>query len=116
MVVVGMDEEIAQSPRGPRQQLNRAEDAGQPPHVLVLKIAASRPLMHPDRKHVTSGPQRRADVEFGRQPASLAVSDQVTVEPYGEARVDPVEQQQRAVCRPVIVDSELTSVLPGGVI
>src|SRR5258707_14216384 len=54
--------------------------------------------------------------DWSSDVCSSDLPDQVTVEPYREARVDPVEPQQRAACRPVIVDSELTSVLAGGVI
>ena len=55
---------------------------GQPPHVLVLQVAAGRPLVHPHREHVAARCRRASvDVELGRQPLPLARPSLGAVEP-----------------------------------
>ena len=97
------------------EQRHVAEDARQPPHVLILEVAARGPLVNPHRQQVLSGLQQLADVELTRQPAPLRRTDLGPVQPHLEAGVDPVEAQYGAVRRPVVREIEPAPVIAGRV-
>ena len=90
-VVVGVDEEIPDRAGPFADERHAPEDAGQPPHVLVLEVGSGRPLVHAHRDHVAAGPDEVRDVELADEPAALAVTDGSPVDEHGEARVHPVE-------------------------
>jgi hypothetical protein len=94
VVVAGVHEDVVHPARGPGQQRDVAEDPGHPPHVLVLEVAARRPLVHAHGHQVVcAGSDGVGDVELGRQPAALRRADLVPVDPDGEAGVDALEPQ-----------------------
>ena len=112
-VVVGVHEEVPDRPGRLVDQGDAAEDAGQPPHVLVLQVGPGRPLVHADRDHVVFGPNEPGDIELPDQPAALAVADGRTVDEHGEARVHPVEADDgRPAGVPVRRQREAPPVLP----
>jgi hypothetical protein len=112
VVVVGVHEEVLEPAR---EQPDRAEDPGHPPHVLVFEVAAAGPLVHPHRDHVPPRPQRPGGVELGGQPAARAVAEPDPVDPHRETRVHALEAQHGAVEREVLGELELAPVLAGRV-
>ena len=95
--------DVVDRPDRPGQQRDVAEDAGQPPLVLVLDKAHRRPLRDPDREHVPPRHERRGDVELLDQPAALADPDLGAVEPDSVHRLDPVETEQHPLGVPARV-------------
>jgi hypothetical protein len=112
-VVVGVHEEVPDRPGRLVDQGDAAEDAGQPPHVLVLQVGPGRPLVHADRDDVVFEPNELGDIELPDQPAALAVADDRTIDEHGEARVHPVEADDgRPAGVPVRRQREAPPVLP----
>ena len=93
-VVVGVHEEVPDRAGRLVDQGHAAEDAGQPPHVLVLQVGPGRPLVHADRDDVVFRPNEAGDIELPDQPAALAVAYGRAVDEHGEARVHPVEADE----------------------
>ena len=115
-VVVGVHEEVPDRPGRLADQGHAAEDAGQPPHVLVLQVGPGRPLVHADREHVIFRPNEVGDIELPDQPAALAVAYGRAVDEHGEARVNPVEAKQgRPAGIPLRRQREAPPVLAGRV-
>ncbi len=116
-VVVGVDEEVPDRAGRFVDEGHAPEDAGQPPHVLVLEVGPGRPLVHAHRDHVAAGPQVTRDVELADQPAALAVTGGGPVDEHGEARVHPVEAEHgRPVVVPLRRQREVPPVLPRRVV
>ena len=112
-VVVGVHEEVPDQAGLLVDQGDAAEDAGQPPHVLILQVGPGRPLVHPDRDHIVFGPNVPGYIELPHQPAARAVTDGRAVDEHGEARVDPVEaDQRRPAANPSRGQREAPPVLP----
>ena len=94
LVVGGAQPDVLEAARRTAEQGDLAEDAGQPPLILVLQIAHRRPLVHPHHDHVSAGTEEFADVELLSQPATLSHPDLGPVQPDPVDRFDPVEPQQ----------------------
>ncbi len=101
--VRGVQPDLVQRTPGTGEQGDRAEDAGQPPLVLVLDVARGRPLVDADGQHVRARPQRVGDVELLHQAAALADADLHAVQPDAVERLDAVEADQRPG-PPTVVD------------
>ncbi len=92
--VVATQPDIVQAKCRAGQQGHVAEDARQPPLVLVLQVAARRPLMHPHHQQIRARPDGVRHVELLRQPTARTDPDLDAVEPHPVPRLDPVEAQQ----------------------
>ena len=100
-----------------REQVDLAEDPGQPPHVLVLDVAAGRPLVHPDRDPgLLAGGNQVGEVELGRQPGAGRPADQLAVHVHGEPGVDTLEPQHHPGAGPVRRDRHGPDVVTGRVV
>ncbi len=93
-------------------ELDVAEDPGEPPHVLILEIGARRPAVHPHGEHVAPGPDGRIELEG--QPAALRPSELLPVEPDAGARIDALEAQRGA--RKIPRHLELEPVVAGRIL
>ncbi len=93
-VVIGAQPDVVQGARGAGEQRHVAEDARQPPLVLVLQVAGRRPLVHAHHQQVLAGADGMGHVELLRQPAARPDADLDPVQPDPVARLDPVEAQQ----------------------
>ena len=112
-VVRGVHEHVAD---GRREQRHRAEDPGQPPHVLVLQVAALGELAHAHREHVLAvAAQGLGDVELVAEPAAGRLAQLDAVEPRAQVGVDAVEAQDGAAGRPSGRELEAGAVVPGRV-
>ena len=92
----GAQPHVLDAAGGPRLEGHVAEDAGEPPLVLVLEVARGRPLVHAHDDEVAPRTDGRRDVELLHEPASRADADLDAVDPHAVARLDPVEAQQHA--------------------
>ena len=99
-VVRGAQPDVVHAAGRPGEQGHVAEDARQPPLILIFEVAHRRPLVHPDHDQVAAGPEGVGDVELLHQPAALADTDLGAVQPHPIDRFDAVEPQQRAFRRP----------------
>ena len=115
-VVVGMGEEVPDRTRRLAEHAHAAEDAGQPPHVLVFQVRPGRPLVHADRDDIVAGPDQRGDVELPHEPAAHAVAGGGPVDEQREAGVHALETDHRRPAEvPVRRKREGPPVLSGGV-
>ena len=71
----GAQPDVVDAACRPGLQRHVAEDARQPPLVLVLEVARRRPLVHAHGQHVRSRAHRVGDVELLGQPAPDADAD-----------------------------------------
>ena len=94
-VVVGAQPHVVQSGRRARKQGDLAEDARQPPLVLVLDVAHRRPLVDPHVQQVLAHPEFRRDIEFLRQAAAPDDAHLDAVEVHDRDRIHPGEAQHR---------------------
>lgn len=92
-VVVGAGEEVVDAAGGAVQEGDVAEDAGQPPLVLVLDVGARRPLRDADRERVLAGAENAGEVELGGEAGALGGADPGVVDPHGGEGLDAVEAQ-----------------------
>jgi hypothetical protein len=111
-VEVRVHEEVLQPAR---RDPHRAEDPGQPPHVLVFQVAARGPLVDTYGQHIPAGTQHPGDVELGWQAAALAVAEPHPVEPCRETGIHTLEPQRGARQRKAVRDLEPPPVLAGRV-
>ena len=113
--VPGAEPEIVDRARRPAEQCDVAEDARQPPLILIFEVAHRRPLVHPDQDHVGAGPDQIGDVELLDQPAAFADPDLLAVQPDAIDRLDAVEPQQHPFALPVR-KVEGAAMITGGVL
>jgi hypothetical protein len=109
-VGLGVDEHIAGAAGRAREQLDAPEQAGQPPHVLVLEVGARRPLRDVHLELVLV-PQQRADLELVDEPAPVGVAQLGAVQPCPQVRVRPAEAQHGRPLRPPRGQREAAPVL-----
>ena len=95
------DPEIADMQFRNREQEDLPEDAAESPEVLVLEIGPVGEAVHLGRQHVLARLQIAGDIELGRRPAALAVTDLLPVDPDVHGRFDPGEVQEDLPAGPV---------------
>ncbi len=66
---------------GGRNERDIAENAAEPPHILVFEVAAVGPLVDLDREQVLAGLDLIRDIELRLQAAALAETDWFPVNP-----------------------------------
>ena len=74
-VVVGVQPHVLDAARGAPQQLDLAEQPGQPPLVLVLEVRPRGPLPHGDLDRVRTCPDDARHVELPGQPRPASHPD-----------------------------------------
>ncbi len=98
-VQVGPDRDVLEvRPRRPVEP-DLAEDAGEPPLVVVLQVCAGAPAVHLDPQRVRPGLEPARDVELRRRVAALVVADVGVVDPDEVSAGHALEAEQRAVPR-----------------
>ena len=114
VIPVGVDEEILDAAVGAVAQAHRAEDAREPPLVLVLEVAREAPLSDTHGQLVDSRPQRIGDVELARQAAARCIADRDAVDPHLVPGVDALESEHSpSVLRPVRGQLDVAAILAG---
>ena len=110
------DPHVAHVDGGRREEIDVAEDAVEPPEVLVLEIRPVRPLEHLHGQHVVPWAHEPRDVELRGDVRPLAVADGLAVEPDVEGRVDAVEVQEHLPPRPSLGQREAPAIAADGIV
>ena len=77
-------------------------NAAEAPHVLVLQVASVAPAEDLNGQPVFPGLNIFSDIEFGREPASLAVTHLLSVHPAVECRTYPAKVQDDPLVFPSV--------------
>ena len=112
---VGVELPVAQMDGGKGGEEDVAEDAAQPPHVLILQIRAGAEAPDLRRHGVFAGDERGGDVELGGQAGILGVADAVAVDGEFEGGADAGEVEADLPSGPVGRDVEAAAVETDGV-
>ncbi|CAM5336683.1 hypothetical protein SPILM97S_01274 [Streptomyces pilosus] len=112
----GVQLEVAQVHGRDGVEVDRAEDAAQPDHVLVLQPVAVRVAVHLHGDLVGAGLQTVGDVVLGGCVGVLVVADEFAVDPHVVGGLDALEVQEGAAARPVARDGEGAPVLADRVV
>ncbi len=107
----GVELEVAQVHGRGGVEVDRAEDAAQPDHVLVLQPVAVGVAVDLHGDLVGAGPEVVGDVVLGRGERVLVVADQLPVDPHVVGGLDALEVQEGAAARPVAGHREGAPVL-----
>ena len=97
-------------------EVDVAEDAAQPPKVLVLEPGAIGPAVDAHGQQVLAGHEVWADVELGGDARILAVSHLAPVDPQVESRIHPFEEYEDLAPGPALRHGEAKAVGAGGVV
>ena len=92
----GAEPDVLQTVGAACAERHVAEDAGQPPLVLVLQVARRRPLVHAHGEKVPLGADLLGHIELVGEPAAARGADLHTVQPDPVERFDTVEAQHDA--------------------
>ncbi|KJL45544.1 hypothetical protein RS81_00163 [Microbacterium terrae] len=95
-VVVGHEEHVVDPAGRAAEEGDAAEDAGQPPHVLVLEIGGIAELRHAHREAVGPGDERARHIELVGEAAAACGAEQGVVQPDLGRRLDAVEAEDAA--------------------
>ena len=90
-LAVRAEPKVDQMRGGTLHKVHVAEDAGGPPHILVLDVAAIAVLQDLNRKKVVALDERVGHVELGRQARTLGHADILTVDVQLAIALDAVE-------------------------
>lgn len=112
----GVESEVAQVDGRCGVQVDRAEDAAQPDHVLVLQPVAVGVAVDLHGDLVGARLEVRGDVVLGGVVGVLVVADQLPVDPYVVGGLDAFEVQERPPPRPAARKREGAAVLAHGVV
>ncbi len=93
------------------EEVDVAEDPGQPPHVLVFEVGAARPPVHAHGEDVVAGHEVLADLVLDGEPTALAVPEEHAVQPDRAAGVDALEAQHGVVVPPTLRQGEVAPVV-----
>ncbi len=91
----GVEPEVAQVHGGRGVEVDRAEDAAQPDHVLVLQPVTVGVAVDLHGDLVGARPEVVGDVVLGGVVGVLVVADQFPVDPHVVGGLDPFEVQER---------------------
>ena len=93
-----------------------AEDAAEPPHVLVFEIRRVAPLEDADLQRVLFDIlDNGCDIEFGDNAASFAHADELAVQLDFKIGVDAAERQDDAFAVPFRIDGERAAIDARGI-
>ncbi len=97
-------------------QVDAAVDACHAPMVLILQEAAIAPADHLGGQEVLARVHQLGDVKLGRQARSLAIADQLAVDPEIERRLDALKAQNDAAPLPIVRHIERRAIEAGRVV
>ena len=93
-------------------QLHLAEDAGEPPHVLILQIAAVTPTVDLHSELVPAFTHEIRNVELCRRHGVLAIPHAPAVHPDVESRVHAPEVKYQVLAKHVRRDIDIRDIRP----
>ena len=92
-LVVGVDPQVFDRPAREVAQTHRAEDAGQPPLVLILEVGAGAELVDAHGDPISTGVHGLGHVEFVGQTGAAGHANPRAVDPHAGLTLDAVEAQ-----------------------
>ncbi|MNV83092.1 hypothetical protein D3C71_1768720 [compost metagenome] len=104
------DEEVRDMNGRGRIQVHVAENAAEPPEILILQPTGITPAVYFDRKLVLAVSQIRREVEFRRGEGVLAIADKLPVHPDVEGGLHALEADEYGTALPVVWNTERTDV------
>ena len=112
----GGDGGVADVQPGHAQQIHVAENAGEPPEILILQIGAVRPLVDHHGQHVVAGGDKGRDVELGGHMRYLREAREGAVDPDVERGVHAVKVQEHLALVPALGQREGAAIAADGVV
>ena len=100
-LVVGVDPQVFDGAGNEAAQAHRAEDAGQPPLVLILEVGAGAELVHAHGDRIDAGAHDLGHVELVGEARAARHADPRAVHPHGGLAFDAVEAQANVATLPV---------------
>ena len=100
-LVVGVDPQILDRPGCEVTQAHRAEDAGQPPLILILEVGTRAELVDTHGDPVNAGAHGLGHVEFVGQTGAAGHANPRAVDPHADLTLDAVEAQGDDTTLPV---------------
>ena len=94
---MGTNHEVLEMRLRPSDHIHVTEDAGRPPHILILKIGTIRILQHRDHEQVQPRMHRIGHVEFRRQARALRHADVCAIDMNLSITVHTIETQNNAL-------------------
>ena len=114
-LVVGVDPQIVEASGSEVAKAHGAEDAREPPLVLVLQVGTGTKLVDPHRERVVSGSYHVGDVEFVGEPRTSRHPDPAAVDPDAGLAFDAIETQGDESRVPPCGKREAAAVVADGV-
>ena len=100
-LVVGVDPQVFDGAGSEAAQAHRAEDAGQPPLVLILEVGAGAELVHAHGDRIGAGAHGIGHVELVGEARAASHADPRAVDPHAGLALDAVETQAHVAALPV---------------
>ena len=100
-LVVGVDPQILDRPGCEVTQAHRAEDAGQPPLILILEVGTRAELVDTHGDPIGTGVHGLGHVEFVGQTGAAGHANPRAVDPHAGLTLDAVEAQGDDTTLPV---------------
>ena len=115
-LVVGVDPQVFDGAGSEAAQAHRAEDAGQPPLVLILEVGAGAELVHAHGDPIGAGAHGLGHIELVGKARAAGHADPRPVDPHAGLACDAVETQANMTALPVGGKLKGAAVVADGVI
>ena len=115
-LVVSVDPQVFDGAGSEAAQAHRAEDAGQPPLILILEVGAGAELVHAHGDRIGAGAHGIGHVELVGEARAAGHADPRAVHPHGGLAFDAVETQAHVAALPVGWEVEGAAVVADGVV
>ena len=115
-LVVGVDPQVFDGAGNEAAQAHRAEDAGQPPLILVLEVGAGAELVHAHGDRIDAGAHGLGHVELVGEARTARHADPRAVHPHAGLTFNAVEAQANVATVPVGGELEGATVVADGVV
>ena len=111
VIQISSDKEVGGMDLGKRVEIDIAEDAAQPPLVLILDVAAIAALIHLDSKHIFATKlDKLGHVKLARVSCTLGVAYFLAINPNGKGGIDALESEAELVAVKVVAHMEACDV------
>ena len=115
-LVVGVDPQVFDGAGNEATQAHRAEDAGQPPLVLILEVGAGAELVDTHGDRIDAGVHGLGHVELVGEARTAGHADPRPVHPHAGLALNTVEAQAHVAALPVGGEIKGAAVVADGVI
>ena len=115
-LVVGVDPQVFDGAGSEAAQAHRAENARQPPLVLILEVGAGAELVHAHGDRIDAGVHGLGHVELVGEARTASHADPRAVHPHGGLTFNAVKTQANVATLPVGGEFEGAAVVADGVV